>query len=195
MTAAQRASRPGIIMRPMDAANLPRRRARRGTLYLLILLILVIGGGSLWTWLTLAWAYADGTRAGVLQKFTHRGWICKTQEGELAQYVVAGVLPQMWQFSVRDPAIGAKLERLVGARVQLHYTEHPGVPTGCFADTRYFVDGVTVIDAGPAAPSPMVPGSPGPGSAVLPASPRPATPLPATPLPATPPPATAPSPP
>jgi hypothetical protein len=121
----------------------PRRRAGRWIMLLLLLLIIGVG---LWTWLTLAWAYSDGERAGVLQKFSRRGWVCKTQEGELAQYVVAGVSPQLWQFSVRDPKLGAQLDKLVGRKVQLHYTEHAGVPTSCFADTRYFVDRVTAVD-------------------------------------------------
>jgi hypothetical protein len=116
---------------------------------LVILLLVLIAGAGLWTWLTLSWAYSDGERAGVLQKFSRRGWICKTQEGELAQYVVAGVSPQIWQFSVRDPAVGAQLNKVVGRKVQLHYTEHAGVPTSCFADTRYYVDRVTVVDGEP----------------------------------------------
>ena len=107
-------------------------------------------GTGLWTWLTLPWAYSDGTRAGVLQKFSRRGWLCKTQEGDLALYYGGVVPPQIWQFSVRDPAVGAQIEKAVGARVQLHYTEHPGVPSTCFADTRYFVDRVTVTDPLPA---------------------------------------------
>jgi hypothetical protein len=127
-----------------------RRRSRGGRWVVLLLLLIIVGSG-LWTWLTLAWAYSDGERAGVLQKFSRRGWICKTQEGELAQYVVAGVSPQIWQFSVRDPKVGAQLNKLVGRKVQVHYTEHAGVPSSCFADTRYFVDRVTVVDNGPGA--------------------------------------------
>jgi len=69
----------------------------------------------------------------------------------LAQYVVAGVSPQIWEFSVRDPAIGARLNQVVGRKVQLHYTEHAGVPTSCFADTRYYVDRVTMVDDLPGA--------------------------------------------
>ena len=136
----------------------------------LILVLLIIGGTALWTWLTLAWAYSDGERAGVVQKFSRRGWFCKTQEGELAQYVVAGVSPQIWLFSVRDPAVGAQLSKAVGQRVQLHYTEHPGVPTACFGDTRYFVDSVTVqgdapgvIPSGGATP-PGAPAAPPPAA-------------------------------
>src|SRR5271163_5172951 len=99
-----------------------RRKSGRFGRWLMILLLLFVVGAGLWTWLTLSWAYSDGVRAGVLQKFSHKGWICKTEEGELAQYVVAGVSPQLWQFSVRDPKLGAQLETLVGERVQLHYT-------------------------------------------------------------------------
>ena len=154
-------------MTPSAAASSPRPRGGRGMLYLSILLIVIVLGAALWTWLTLSWAYADGTRAGVLQKFTRRGWVCKTVEGDLAQYVVPGISPQIWKFSVRDPAVAAQLEKIVGHQVQLHYTEHPGVPSACFADTRFFVDHVTVTDgasvgaaaAPAAAPAPAAPAS------------------------------------
>lgn len=142
---------------------------------MILLLVLAIGAG-LWTWLTLAWAYAEGERAGVLQKFVRRGWICKTQEGEIAlyygggQYMGAGISPQLWDFSVRDKAVAANLSKAVGHRVQLHYTEHPGIPTPCFAETRFFVDRVTVTDNEPA----TVPGTP--PSATPPGAPRPNTP-------------------
>ena len=100
---------------------------------------------TLWSWLALAWSYSDGERAGVVQKFSRRGWLCKTYEGELAQYVVAGVAPQIWNFSVRDDAVAAQLNKVVGKQVQLHYTEHRGLPSSCFADTGYFVDRVTLV--------------------------------------------------
>lgn len=135
-----------------NTARSSRARSGRGLRYLVILLLVVAAGAALWTWLTLSWAYADGTRAGVLQKFTRRGWICKTLEGDLAQYVVPGLSPQIWRFSVRDPLVAAQLEKTVGRAVQLHYTEHPGVPSTCFADTRFFVDHVSVSEA-PAAPA------------------------------------------
>jgi hypothetical protein len=100
---------------------------------------------AVYTWLALGFDYSSGERAGLLQKFSLRGWVCKTYEGELAMYVVAGVQPEVWPFSVRDPAIAEQLQRTVGRRVQLHYTEHPPFHS-CFGDTRYFVDRVTPID-------------------------------------------------
>jgi hypothetical protein len=150
----------------------------------LIALLLAIAGLSLWTWLTLSWAYSEGTRAGILQKFSHPGWLCKTQEGDLvlAQFPGAGVTPQIWQFSVRDEAVSAQLERAVGARVQLHYTEHPGVPSTCFADTRYFVDRVTVMDENPMGSGAPGTGAPGNGTP-RPLSPGPPPPAAAPPNP------------
>src|SRR6202162_3073001 len=131
----------------------PRRSsAGRGIRVLVMIIVAAIAGIGLWSWLTLSWAYSDGERAGVLQKFSRRGWVCKTQEGELAQYVVAGVSPQIWEFSVRDPVVGAQLNKAVGRKVQLHYTEHAGVLSSCFADTRYYVDRVTVVDRQPGIP-------------------------------------------
>jgi len=127
-----------------------RGAPRRGFRILLLLIVIVVAGFCFWTWLTLSWAYSDGERAGVLQKFSRKGWLCKTQEGDIAQYVVAGIAPQIWSFSVRDKAVAAQLDKAVGHRVELHYTEHPGVPSSCFADTRYFVDRVTVTDIEPA---------------------------------------------
>jgi hypothetical protein len=154
----------------------PRRG--RGARYLLVFLIVLFVGMGLWTWLTLQWAYSDGTRSGVLQKFSRRGWLCKTQEGELALYY-GGVSPQTWSFSVRDPGIAAQIEKAVGARVQVHYTEHPGMPSTCFADTRYFVDRVTVTDPLPALTAP-VPGAGAPPPATPPPAPAQPPPPPAS---------------
>jgi hypothetical protein len=158
---------------------LKRSAPRRGLRLLTLIVLGAIALAALWTWLTLSWAYSDGERAGVLQKFSRKGWLCKTEEGEIAQYLVAGISPQLWQFSVRDKTVGAQLDRAVGHRVQLHYTEHAGVPSSCFADTRYFVDRVTVDDqAGgqfpplSTTPSPAVPDAR--AGATLPSPPPPA---------------------
>jgi hypothetical protein len=161
-------------MTSIQVPNSSRRRSRGGFgRWLLLLLLLIVGGGALWTWLTLSWAYAEGERAGVLQKFVRRGWLCKTQEGEIAlyygggQYLGPGSSPQLWDFSVRDKTVAAELAKAVGHRVQLHYTEHPGIPTACFAETRFLVDRVTITDNEPGT-------VPAPGNAGAPAGTGPA---------------------
>jgi hypothetical protein len=169
-------------MTRIEVPNSTGRRRSTGRLgrWVVILLLLLIVGSGLWTWLTLAWAYAEGERAGVLQKFVRRGWFCKTQEGEIAlyygggQYMGAGISPQLWDFSVRDKSVAADLSKAVGHRVQLHYTEHPGIPTNCFADTRFLVDRVTVTDNEPG----TVPGAPSPAASSAPTVPAAAAPAP-----------------
>jgi hypothetical protein len=122
-------------------------RGRRWLLRLALLVPLVaVALAALWTWFSLSWAYSEGERAGVLQKFSRKGWICKTYEGELALYVVGGIAPQIWHFSTRDPEVARKLTENVGRNIRLQYTEHRGVPTNCFAETPYFAQGFTVVD-------------------------------------------------
>lgn len=123
------------------------------SLALVLLAAAVVAG--LYTWLTLTWNYSEGERAGLLQKFSRKGWICKTYEGELALYVVAGVAPEIWHFSVRDPALARQLATAVGQRVQLHYSEHRGVPTECFGETGYYVDRINTIGEPPPAAAPL----------------------------------------
>jgi hypothetical protein len=101
---------------------------------------------ALYVWVVLSWAYSDGDRAGILQKFSRKGWLCKTYEGELAISIVPGVSPVIWEFSVRDESLEPALNDALGKRVVVHYTEHRGIPTTCFGETPYFVDGVRVVD-------------------------------------------------
>jgi len=121
-----------------------KRRGRFGR-FVVILLALVLVIGALWTWFSLSWAYSEGERAGILQKFSKKGWICKTYEGELALYVVGGVAPQLWYFSARDDKVAEQLAGAVGSQVRIHYTEHRGVPTSCFAETANFAESFTRV--------------------------------------------------
>lgn len=123
----------------------PASLVGRGARLALVLAALVVMIAAGWTWLTLSWSYSVGERAGVLQKFSRKGWICKTYEGEVAQYVVGGVAPQIWYFSVRDEAVAQQLFKVVGQNLQLRYREHRGIPTSCFGDTPYFAESYTII--------------------------------------------------
>ena len=89
-----------------------RHRIRGASRPLLVILLLVLLLPVVWTWFTLTWSYSEGERAGILQKFSRKGWLCKTYEGELAQYIVAGVAPQIWNFTVRDERVAEELRTL-----------------------------------------------------------------------------------
>lgn len=123
----------------------PRRGLKRKTkLVLLGVLLAPIALFVLYTWSALTWDFSDGERAGILQKFSEKGWICKTYEGELAMTSVPGVMPVLWAFSVRDDEVAQQLRDAIGKHIAVHYTEHKGIPTTCFGETSYFVDSVTV---------------------------------------------------
>ena len=99
-------------------------------------LILALAG---FTWLTLHWAYSDGERAGFLQKFSRRGWICKTWEGEMAMVTLPGTVAEKFLFTVRDHDLAKQLNVAIGKRVTVHYEQRKWIPTSCFGDTEYFV--------------------------------------------------------
>jgi hypothetical protein len=112
-------------------------------LSILALIVALFGG---YTWVVLNWSYSSGERAGYVQKFSHKGWLCKTWEGELAMVTMPGTLTEKFEFSVRDAAVAQKLNDSMGQRVSLHYEQHLGVPTSCFGETQYFVSDIRVVE-------------------------------------------------
>src|SRR5512141_2144976 len=126
----------------MQTPTTPRRGWLKWLIGAALLPVLVF---AVYLVFVLNWSYSDGDRAGYLQKFSRRGWICKTYEGELAMSTVPGVAPTIWTFSVRDKAVARKLNEHLGQKVVLHYAEHRGVPTTCFGTTDYYVDSVRAI--------------------------------------------------
>jgi hypothetical protein len=102
---------------------------------------------ALYTWSALNWSYSEGRRAGVVQKFSRKGWVCKTWEGELAMVPVPGTTtPEMFNFTVRDDVVAQYLNSSLGKRVALTYHQHKGVPTSCFGETEYYVVAVKVVE-------------------------------------------------
>ena len=113
---------------------------------LTILLVSVIALFSLYVYITLNWSYSSGERAGFLQKVSHKGWICKTWEGELSLVAMPGAAPEKFLFTVRDEAVAQKVSAAAGKRVTLNYEQHKGLPSSCFGDTDYFVVDVKEIE-------------------------------------------------
>jgi len=100
-----------------------------------IILLLII----LYTWLSLHWSYSKGERAGYIQKFSTKGWIFKTWEGELAMVSMPGTNPEKFYFSVRDDSVAEAINHALGRRVVIEYEQHVGVPVNWFGETEYFV--------------------------------------------------------
>ena len=96
--------------------------------------------------IVLTWSYSDGERVGYIQKFSNKGWLCKTWEGELAMFPVVAMQAEKFVFSVRDEAVAAKINQNMGKKMAIHYEEHKGVPTSCFGETPYYVVDVRLLD-------------------------------------------------
>jgi hypothetical protein len=115
-------------------------------LWLVVVVALIIAAFAGYVWVALHWSYSAGERAGYIQKFSQKGWLCKTWEGELAMIPVPGSLPEKFLFSVRDERVAQKLNSSMGKKMSLHYEQHKGVPTACFGETEYYVTDVKVLE-------------------------------------------------
>lgn len=131
---------------PPSSSAPPRRRGRRLGCIAAVALLLAAGGFALYVWAALSFSFSEGERAGYVQKFSKKGWVCKTWEGELAMVSLPGTLAETFRFSVRDDKVAEVINASVGRRVALSYEQHKGIPTDCFGETEYFVTGAKVVE-------------------------------------------------
>jgi len=129
----------------------------KGFLIGIVVLVAVVAG---YFAIVLNWSYSTGERAGWVQKFSKKGWLCKTWEGELALVSLPGTSVEKFLFTVRDDGIAASINKVVGQRVSMHYEQKVGLPTTCFGETRNYVTGVSVMADVPLGPGVVVPTSP-----------------------------------
>ena len=120
-----------------------------------VALLLLVAAWFAFAW---RWSYSDGERAGWVQKFSRKGWVCKTWEGEQALVSLPGTASvEKFYFTVHDAATAEAINKVMGRRVNLHYEEKVGLPGSCFGETRYFVTGVTLVDEISLSPGVVVP--------------------------------------
>ncbi|MDB5252073.1 MAG: hypothetical protein JWP27_1242 [Flaviaesturariibacter sp.] len=119
--------------------------ARKGIRIIVILLILGLGIFFYWKYY---FTYSDGNRYGLLQKFSRRGNVFKTYEGEMILSSVRGnanmpVASEKFFFSVNNERVAQQLMTLQGHSVTVHYKEKKGT-LAWRGDTNYIVDSVNV---------------------------------------------------
>ena len=68
------------------------------------------------------WSYSTGDRAGWVQKVSHKGWVCKTWEGELALVSMPGAPVEKFNFTVFDDAVADDIWKAVQKRRNVIYT-------------------------------------------------------------------------
>jgi hypothetical protein len=120
--------------------------SRKAKLALVGIVVIPLLGAALYTKLTLTWTYSQGERAGYVQKFSRKGWLCKTWEGELAMVALPGATPEKFYFTVPSDSVAMLVNQSLGKRVALTYRQHVGVPTACFGETEYYVIGVRAVE-------------------------------------------------
>jgi len=124
----------------------PLTLSRTHKLIIAAVLIVPVIVFALYTWAALTWTYSSGERAGYVQKFSKKGWVCKTWEGELALVSIPGTMSEKFYFTVRDDSVAARVNQTMGKRVALAYHQHVGIPTSCFGETQYFVVDVKSVE-------------------------------------------------
>lgn len=121
-------------------------RAKNWFLWFIGFLVLLGGLFIAYTYAVLSWSYSAGERAGYVQKFSQKGWLCKTWEGELAIVAIPGSLPEIFHFTVRDDKVAAAINTEMGKRVAISYEQHVGIPSTCFGETGYYVNKIHSVE-------------------------------------------------
>lgn len=110
------------------------------------ILAVLIAGLSVYLWIVSTWAFSSGERVGYIQKFSNKGWVCKTWEGEMVLQSPPGTMAEKFVFSTRDEVVANKINQALGKKIALGYEQHKGLPTTCFGDTEYFAVAVKVVE-------------------------------------------------
>ena len=134
----------------MDAsANIPgkktyRKGRRIGCSIVLVLLLLLVG----FVYWRYYFTYSDGERFGLLQKFSHKGNVFKTYEGEMILSSVQSnanvpIASEKFYFSVEEKSVADQLMKVQGRHVTVHYKQKKAT-LPWRGESAYIVDGVRV---------------------------------------------------
>lgn len=111
----------------MSKAKNPKRRKRIIIIGSALLVIL-----TLFIYFRYYFVYSEGTRVGVLYKFSKKGMMYKTYEGEMLlpgfknRSQSSGMVSNMFHFSVTDEELANKLMKCQGMDIELHYIQYQG---------------------------------------------------------------------
>ena len=120
-----------------------KRKIRKVVLLLVSLVIIITGFSFYWKYF---YTYSDGYRAGLLQKFSHKGNIFKTYEGEIILSSVTStnnvaLASEKFYFSATDRNLASQLDTLQGQFVIVHYIQKNGA-IFWRGDSEYLVNSV-----------------------------------------------------
>jgi len=116
---------------------------KKTLIWMVLIILILLGSFVYWKYF---FTYSEGNRAGLLQKFSHRGNIFKTYEGELVLSSVesnknVALASEKFYFSVQNKNLANKLSNLEGHMVIVHYQQKNG-KLPWYGETCYIVDSV-----------------------------------------------------
>ncbi len=109
------------------------------------LIVLLLAGYIYWKYY---FTYSEGNRTGLLQKFSRKGNIFKTYEGELILSSIQSsggiaLASEKFMFSVVDDSLATKMMTFEGHKVTVHYLQkNAALPWR--GDSEYIVDKIAV---------------------------------------------------
>ena len=138
-------------MSPLDSTQKPTfwSSTVRGTKKVLKwMLILVVVIGSIVIYWKYFYTYSEGYRAGLLQKFSSKGTIFKTYEGEMILSSVSSnrdvaIASEKFQFTLANKALVRQFDTLQGSTVIVHYKQK-NATLFWRGDSPYLVDSVKI---------------------------------------------------
>jgi hypothetical protein len=118
---------------------------RKYLVWSVILIILIIGVIVYWKY---SYNYSEGYRAGLLQKFSSKGNLFKTYEGEIVLSSVqsnanVAIASEKFLFSVTDKTLASQLDRIQGESIVVHYHQK-NATLPWRGESCYIVDSVRV---------------------------------------------------
>lgn len=114
-----------------------------------VLLLAVVGIFTLWSWAALTYVYSSGEHTGYVRQLARTGWVCKTWEGALVTSPTPGTPSRLFAFTVRNDSLARLLQEAAGRQVTLSYVQHIDIPSRCFGDTEYFIEGIKILPPSP----------------------------------------------
>lgn len=136
---------------PQPPANTPaekpinqlKRRAKKFFYYFIAFFFITVALLIYWQYF---FTYSEGYRAGLLQKFSKKGNVFKTYEGEMILSSVqstknVALASEKFVFSVTNKRISSQLDSLQGKDVVVHYREK-NRPLPWRGESPYIVDSV-----------------------------------------------------
>lgn len=129
----------------MDNTAYRRRRRGAGRILGIVFLIIILVAAAFIYW-NYYFTYSSGNRYGLLQKFSHKGNLFKTYEGEMILSSVSSnanvpIASEKFYFSVTDKHVADQLMNMQGHHITVEYKEKKGT-LPWRGDTQYIVDSV-----------------------------------------------------